>query len=136
MEAEYTKLGAGKTALVVDDSKAMLMRATLMLHKLGFRAVTLTEPFEALEVPAREKVDLILLDVEMPGLDGYALCQLLRELPECDGTPILFLSARNVVAEQQEGCAADGHTYIPKSCDQDEFARVIRRALRRGEGGS
>ncbi|MBI3267888.1 MAG: response regulator [Planctomycetes bacterium] len=122
-------IGAGKTALIVDDSKAMLLRASLMLKKHGFKTITMSEGLDALEVPAKERVDIIILDIEMPGMDGYQLCDRFRERPECTDIPILFLTARNDYLDRLKGFSAGGQAYITKEFIESAFLEAVTKLI-------
>lgn len=126
---EPTGAGVGKTVLIVDDSKAMLMRASLMLKKHGFKTITMSEQVDALEIPGREKVDIIVLDVEMPAIDGYQLCDRFRNQPESENIPVLFLTARNDYMDRLKGFAVGGQGYITKECIEEDFVSAVFKLL-------
>ena len=77
--------------------------------------------------------DLILLDVRMPDMDGFALCRLLQELPQVRDTPILFLTSANAPGERLEGLSHGGVDYILKTCEPAELLARVKIHLRLAE---
>ena len=85
---------------------------------------------EALEIAPRLRPDLILLDIMMPGLDGYETCRRLRARPELSATKIIMVSAKAMTSERLEGYAAGADDYVVKPFDQDELLAKVRVYLR------
>jgi CheY-like chemotaxis protein len=79
--------------LVVDDEPASLALMEIMLRRKGFTVVTAGDAYRALALLAKEKPDLIILDVMMPGITGIELCRELRSRPDTAQIPVLMLSA-------------------------------------------
>ncbi len=111
-----------------------------MLATRGFDARPVTSGAEALEAVAHEVPDLILLDVTMPGMNGFEVCARLREQPDWRDIPVIFLTALTDVSDKVKGFAAGGVDYITKPFQLEEvLARVttqlaLRRARRDLEG--
>jgi CheY-like chemotaxis protein len=80
--------------LVVDDSRSIIRIVKLVLERHGYRVVTAHDGFEALKVAFREEPDVILLDVMMPGLDGYEVCRRLQDRPETRAASVIFLTVK------------------------------------------
>jgi DNA-binding response OmpR family regulator len=78
---------------------------------------------------ATQAVDLVLLDVEMPGLDGYQTCRALRAGPVQADVPVIFLSAHSLLEERLQGYAAGGNDYLTKPFDIDELNAKILNAI-------
>src|SRR4051812_2316770 len=89
--------------LAVDDNAANLLALTATLERLGHRVVTVSSGQDALRCADQEKFAVILIDVEMPGLDGFQTVTLLHEHPNARHTPVVFLSAhhQDMVAAQK-----------------------------------
>src|SRR6185295_352597 len=121
--------------LIVDDDEALLAALDLALSRRGFRVVTAREAGEAFgRLEDSGQVDLIVLDVMMPGMDGVTLCRLLRDRTS---TPLLMLTARDAVADRIAGLEAGADDYLQKPFDLDELvARLLalRRRARQGQG--
>lgn len=128
---ESVPAGAGKTALIVDDSPSMLERTAIMLRRIGFKTIATSHVYDALEIPAREQVDVIILDVEMPGLTGFQLCDRLREQPQSEHIPIVFLSVRNEYLERIRGFSAGAQAYVAKDYIDTDFVDAVVRVVRK-----
>ena len=100
-----------------------------ILTRHGFRIVTAAEGASGLERALKERPDLILLDVMLPKLDGYAVCAELRKL-ECL-IPILILSAKASVDDRVKGLDFGADDYLPKPFSQAELLARVRALLRR-----
>lgn len=118
--------------LIVEDEPSMRRALEDMLVRHAFRVVTAKDGAEGLQKAIKEKPDLILLDVMLPRLDGFALCSQLRK-HELD-LPILFLSARASVDDRVQGLDYGGDDYLSKPFSQAELFARIRALLRRGKG--
>ena len=80
--------------LIVDDNRSLVTAAQRILQKAGFEAVTAFDGSEALERVREQKPDLIILDIVMPGLDGYDVCRALRKDPDTAKIPVLLLTVK------------------------------------------
>lgn len=121
------------TVLVVDDDAAIveLMRDFLVAE--GFRVQTARNAFAASTLLERNPVDCVLLDIMMPGEDGFELCRRIRESNE---VPILFLSARDGDVDKIRGLGLGGDDYIVKSASPGEVVARVKAVLRRQRKGS
>lgn len=115
--------------LGVDDNARNLdiLRRTLAPE---FPITTAASGEEALERAVAMRPDLILLDIMMPGIDGYETCRRIRSMPELVGTKIILVSAKALTSERLEGYAAGANDYIIKPFDQDELLAKVRVYLR------
>jgi signal transduction histidine kinase len=115
--------------LGVDDNPRNLAILTKALRP-DFDLVTAASGQEAIEKAMGLRPDLILLDIMMPGIDGYETCRRLRALPELTGTKIIMVSAKAMTSERLEGYAAGADDYVVKPFDQDELMAKVRVYLR------
>lgn len=113
--------------LVVDDEKNILMLIKNALSKDGYEVHTLWEPEEVAREPL-ERYDLIILDVMMPGKDGYTLCSEIREQVDC---PILFLTAKTQEQDIMRGLGIGADDYIAKPFGVGELRARVAAHLRR-----
>ncbi|HKB05186.1 MAG TPA: response regulator, partial [Gemmataceae bacterium] len=114
--------GPVRSVLVVDDSPTIRRVLGLTLQKNGFQVVEAADGEEALD-RAREKApDVVLLDVQMPGMDGYAVCQQLRQSPATARTPVVLLGGRDGARPRAGG--PDWH--MPKPFRPAAVVRVVR----------
>ncbi len=111
--------------LVVDDAPVNVKILTSLLQRQGFATLTATDGDEAIATTRRERPDLVLLDVMMPGKSGFDVCEELRADAETADTPIIFLSALGEVAHKVKGLTMGGADYITKPFEAAEvLARV------------
>ena len=116
-----------KTIVVVEDNEPIARLIQEVLNEVpGYGAVTLADGTLALEVVARVRADLVILDVDLPGLSGLALYDRLRERPETAEIPVLFMSA----ASHREELARRGiYAYLDKPFDLDDLLARVDRLL-------
>lgn len=119
----------GPTILVVDDHANVRTLIKDYLTELGYHIVTARDGAEALAVVGREPVDLILLDVMMPNLDGFGFLRVYRKE---HNVPIILLTARLTEADKVAGLDLGADDYITKPFGMQELAARIRAVLRRG----
>lgn len=116
------------TVLIVDDDDGIRELMRLFLLKKGYSVLQAADGFKALELLEQTKPDLILLDVEMPGMNGLEVCKKIRLKTTL---PILFVSYRKELAYKIQGLEAGGDDYITKPFDFNELEARIRAILRR-----
>jgi len=115
--------------LIVDDAKAnvdILVEGLKSDHKLSLALNGET----ALQIAARTTPDLVLLDIVMPGLDGYEVCRRLREMPETAEVPIMFLSSLEEVQDKTRGFEAGANDYLTKPFEMLEVKARVRSLLK------
>jgi two-component system response regulator MprA len=115
--------------LVADDDRAIRDSLGRMLALEGYRVDTVTNGAEALESARATPVDLMVLDLMMPAVDGLTVCRVLRA--EGDRTPILMLTARTETSDRVAGLDAGADDYLPKPFDPEELLARVRALLRR-----
>lgn len=115
--------------LVVDDDKNTRLFLRAVLEEAGYTVVTACDGEEALAVMDREHVDLVVLDIMMPRLDGYEFTRLLREAQ--NNLPILMVSAKQLPADKHKGFLVGTDDYITKPIDDEEMLYRIKALLRR-----
>ena len=115
--------------LLVDDAKAnldILVEGLKGDHKLSLAL----NGEMALQIAARTPPDLVLLDIMMPGLDGYEVCRRLRQMPETAEVPIMFLSSLEDVQNKSRGFEAGANDYVTKPFDLLEVKARVRALLK------
>ena len=116
--------------LIVDDdhliTSLMYSLVTLDQHE----AIIVNDSTEALSVAKSTDPDLITLDLMMPGLSGYDVCQLLRADPKFKKTPIIIISAKEDSQSKEKAFALGANEYITKPFDIDHFLKTIQKLLR------
>ena len=111
--------------LIVDDMPANLSVVVESLEGQGFRVLVALDGLEALERAAFSQPDLILLDVKMPGIDGYETCRRLKSNSETSDIPVIFMTSMSATADVIEGLAAGGVDYVTKPIRVDEVVARI-----------
>ncbi len=115
--------------LVIEDELAMRTVLSDCLARRGYRVIAACDGEEGLRRAAEERPDLVLLDLMMPRLDGFAVCQEIRRLDRI--TPILVLTARGRVEDRVRGLDLGADDYLVKPFSRDELLARIRALLRR-----
>ncbi len=115
--------------LVADDDRAIRESLQRVLSLEGHEVDTVADGAQALESARARPVDLMVLDLMMPGVDGLTVCRVLRA--EGDRTPILMLTARTETSDRVAGLDAGADDYLPKPFDPAELMARVRALLRR-----
>jgi CheY-like chemotaxis protein/class 3 adenylate cyclase len=115
--------------LVVDDVPENVRLLEAVLVPRGYAVVTANDGLEALELVATEEPDLILLDVMMPGLDGYAVCSHLRANDDTAVLPVIMVTS-SIGQEKTKAIEAGADDFIPKPFNHDELLTRVRSLLR------
>ena len=115
--------------LAVDDSISMQGMIQQALEP-QYQVFLASNTVEALGKLYHEGIDLMLLDISMPGVDGLELCKILRKSPDFKKLPIIILTARDGLNEQMEGRLAGATRYMTKPFDADDLRQTIARILR------
>jgi len=122
--------------LVVDDDLAVCRSIDRALRLEGYEVVTVATGHGALEAVAQSSPDALVLDLQLPDLDGLAVCRRIREAG--NDTPILMLTARHGIDDRVQGLDAGADDYLVKPFALEELLARLRALLRRrfeGEGG-
>lgn len=122
-----------KRLLVVDDEPKLLRAIALDLKGEGYDVATARSGNEALVSIAQKLPDLIVSDIRMPGMDGYALARRLRQNQSTALVPIVFLTAKDTTADRIEGFRTGVDAYLTKPFEPDELLAVIASILSRVE---
>ena len=116
--------------LVVDDEEDVVEVVSHFLEQEGYSVQKAYDGEEALE-KASSDIDLILLDIMLPGLDGYEVCQRLRTRVETETIPIIFLSAKIEEEDQVKGLMLGGDDYLTKPVSPQVIVAHVKAVLRR-----
>src|SRR3954468_9172789 len=116
--------------LAVDDQRDSLRLLQIRLQNAGFDCLTAHEGAAALELLAKEPVDVIILDVMMPQMDGIEVCKRLKADERTKDIPVLFLTAKFEMEDKVRGLDVGGHDYLTKPVEQAELLARTKSALR------
>lgn len=117
--------------LIVDDDEATAKLLDMMLTKAGYSVVRANSGDQALEAVHKHQIDLIILDMMMPGMSGIDVCQIVRSDPSIAHLPILFLSAVGEMDRKAEAFGAGADDYVTKPVHRDELLLRTRTLLAR-----
>lgn len=117
-----------QTILVVDDDNSIVDLMRDFLEMEGFQVATANDAQQALKVIENQTIDAMILDIMMPGQNGFELC---RQIRLENNVPILFLSARSDDVDKIRGLALGGDDYIVKTASPGEIVARVKAVLRR-----
>jgi DNA-binding response OmpR family regulator len=121
--------------LVVDDEPEALGSIGRVLEDAGYAVTTASGGQEALEILSRDRPDLVVLDIIMPGMDGLEVCRRIRADPLLTRLPVIFLTARSRSTDIAQGLDIGGDDYVTKPFEVIELPARVRALLRRSPGG-
>lgn len=125
---------ANPSVLVVDDEPTARTMLRLILVRAGFEVLEAQDGAEALDEVERHVPDLMLLDIMMPGIDGFEVCRILRSQESTAHLPIIMLSARADAESVNRGLLLGATKYLTKPVMPDELTRHVREVLNVSNG--
>jgi DNA-binding response OmpR family regulator len=123
-----------QTILVIDDDELVSRTLQRALKLYDYQVMVANSGTEGLHLARRHRPDLLVLDVIMPGTDGYQVCRQVRGDPMLKNVPILFLTAKSKDEDKIEGFRAGGDDYLAKPFNMQELQLRIKAILRRTTG--
>ncbi len=124
-----TDIFSQDTVLVVDDQPANLKVLLTVLQEADFHVLIADSGKRALQLVSRKRPDIILLDVMMPGIDGFETCRRLKKDPATSTIPVIFMTALNSLDDELHGFEAGGVDYITKPFHQQKVLARLRAHL-------
>ncbi len=115
--------------LVIEDNEQNRYLVTFMLEKHGYRVIQARDGREGIELAERVKPTLILLDIQLPGMDGYAVARELRSNPAFDDVPIVAVTSYAMVGDREQILAAGCNGYIEKPINPETFIDDVKQHL-------
>jgi pilus assembly protein CpaE len=119
------------TILVADDSKVIVHMISTHFTQMGFRVLSAGNGEDALKIIAREKPDLLISDLLMPGIDGYEVCRRVRADPATAKLPVILLTTRGGITDKIAGLQVGADDYITKPFDLRELTLRVQALLAR-----
>ncbi len=119
----------GKKILVVDDDKNNQYLISVILRKNGFDVVIAGDGFEGVEAAKKQLVDLVIMDLKMPGMDGYKAAMGIRRLEDYQSVPIIALTSYAMAGDKKKALAAGCDEYMSKPINPETFMDEIRKYL-------
>jgi two-component system, OmpR family, alkaline phosphatase synthesis response regulator PhoP len=124
-------MNSKKRVLVVEDDPHVVIFVTDTLEYMGFFVLVARNGIEGLEKARKEKLDLIILDVMMPEMDGYEVCRHLKTDIKTQHLPILMLTAKGQLQDKVKGLDIGADDYLAKPYDKEEFESRVKALIRR-----
>lgn len=118
-----------RTILAVDDSISIRQMVKLALNQGGYQVISAEDGNDGLAKARTCTPDLVLTDLNMPGMNGLALIRELRKLPNYIGVPIIFLTTESDAALKQQAKAAGATAWIVKPFQGDQLLTAVRKVL-------
>lgn len=122
-----------KKILIADDEPGVIMILGMRLRANGYHVIAAHDGMQAIELAHREKPDLILLDIKMPGKNGYSVFQDLREAVCTRSIPVVFFSALPPEQAEEKATQLGANGFVSKSADPEEIVARIKDVLGRLE---
>ncbi|MFA5099919.1 MAG: response regulator [Candidatus Omnitrophota bacterium] len=124
-----------QTVLVIEDNEQNLYLATFLLEQNDFKVIPARSGLEGIEQANRIKPDLIILDIQLPQMDGYAVARALRRNPALNEVPIVAVTSYAMVGDRERAMEAGCNGYIEKPINPDMFLSQIINYLKAGISG-
>ena len=115
--------------MVVDDEAHIGMALDHIFSADGYEVKTFTDGFSAVEAVASFAPKVVILDVMMPGIDGFAVAKAIRQRPGLDQTAIVFLTAKGTLDDKMQGYDAGAEVYVVKPFDNDDLLDKVSAIL-------
>jgi len=117
-----------RTILLIEDNEQNRYLATFLLEKHGYRVVSARDGPSGIEMARTVRPDLILLDIQLPLMDGYAVASALREIESLRDIPITAVTSYAMVGDREKALAAGCTGYIEKPIDPETFVAEVERS--------
>lgn len=127
--SESSTGAAGKKILIADDEQNIVISIEFLMKREGFQVMIAGDGVSALEYVARERPDLVLLDVMMPRKNGYEVCQAIKSDPQLAATKILMLTAKGRDTEVAKGLAIGADDYMTKPFSTRDLVAKVKTLL-------
>lgn len=111
--------------LMIEDNEANRYLATYLLEKAGHTVTTAPDGRTGLALATQERYDVILLDIQLPGMDGYAVARALRQVPGLERTAVIAVTSYAMTGDREKALAAGCTGYIEKPIQPDTFVREV-----------
>lgn len=116
--------------LIVEDEVSLLKLESILLTTRGYKVSAVTDGLKALEEIKNDIPDLVLLDIMIPGIDGFEVCRRIKADPVTANLPVVMLTAKKSSADQTRGVAAGADAYITKPFKSAKIIEVVEELLR------
>ena len=118
-----------KEILIVDDEPSIVVPIQFLMEQQGYSVIVAENGHDALDMIYKYTPDLVLLDIMLPGIDGYEVCEIIRLNPKLRGIKIIFLTAKGREVEIAKGLALGADAYITKPFSNAELVAKVKTVL-------
>jgi two-component system, cell cycle response regulator DivK len=125
-----------RTILIIEDNEQNLYLATFLLEQVGFKVFAARSGSEGIALAGRIRPDLILLDIQLPQIDGYTVARELRRNPNLEDVPIVAVTSYAMVGDRERALEAGCSGYIEKPINPDTFKSEIDKYLNADPSGA
>ena len=116
-----------KTVLVADDDVRNIFSLTKSLENYGMNVISAIDGKDALkQMDSKEKIDIVLMDMMMPEMDGYESIRRIRKIPKYRNLPVIAITAKAMTGDREKCIAAGASDYITKPVDVDQLISLLR----------
>lgn len=116
-----------RTVLIIEDEKLIIVSTQMVLEAAGFRVESAVNGEEGISKAKSIKPDLILLDIMMPGIDGWETLTRLKRDPECSNVPVIIFTAREHARGHQKSTEMGAADYFRKPFEPDELIELVEK---------
>ncbi len=113
----------------MDDEPSIVVPVQFLMEQQGYRVIVAENGHDALDLIYKYKPDLVLLDIMLPGIDGYEVCEIVRLNPAYRATKIIFLTAKGREVEIAKGLALGADAYVTKPFSNAELVAKVKAVL-------
>ncbi len=125
----YSTVHTQKKILVVDDDPYILMSLEFLMKKNGFEVMVARNGTEALEIVEKQVPDIVLLDIMMPDVDGYAICKHIKNNKKLKDAHVVFMSAKSKESDIQKGYDLGASLYVTKPFSTRQLLKQVQELL-------
>jgi DNA-binding response OmpR family regulator len=118
-----------KEILIVDDEPSIVVPVQFLMQQQGYNVLVAEDGHDALDMIYKYQPDLVLLDIMLPGIDGYEVCEIVRLNPKLRDVKIIFLTAKGREVEIAKGLALGADDYITKPFSNAELVAKVKTVL-------
>ncbi len=118
-----------KKVLIIEDNENNMYMMRFIVNKLGHEVLEARDGAAGVDLAERERPDLILMDIQLPVLDGYAATRRIREDPALAAIPIIAVTSYAMVGDREKAIAAGCTAYVEKPIDPPSFIKVLEKYI-------
>ncbi len=125
--------GSQEKILIIDDDDRNIFALRAVLSSRGYNCSTAVTGQQAIQLLQQETIGTALVDMMMPGMDGYELMECIRKMPALSHVKLVAVTAQAMMGDKEKCLAAGANAYISKPVDIDRLMQVLRAPLKMGE---